>query len=49
MYTTRMYGNGRALDDNAFILADISGLTPANLEVVVNEVKGIVNTKEQGA
>lgn len=49
VYTTRMYGNGRALDDNAFILADISGLTPANLEVVVNEVKGIVNTKEQGA
>lgn len=44
VYLTKMYGNGRALDDNAFILADISGLTPATLEV---SVKGVVATKEQ--
>lgn len=47
VYLTKMYGNGRALDDNAFILADISGLTPATLEVVVKEVKGVVTTKAQ--
>ncbi|PYG88494.1 HK97 family phage major capsid protein [Ruminiclostridium sufflavum DSM 19573] len=44
VYLTKMYGNGRALDDNAFILADISGLTPATLEVSVTNV---VKTKEQ--
>lgn len=44
VYLTKMYGNGRALDDNAFILADISVLTPATLEVSVTNV---VKTKEQ--
>jgi HK97 family phage major capsid protein len=44
VYLTKLYGNGRALDDNAFILADISGLVPATLEVSVTNV---VKTKEQ--
>jgi len=44
VYLTKMYGNGRALDDNAFILADITQLVPATLEVTV---KGVVATKEQ--
>ncbi len=44
VYLTKLYGNGRALDDNAFVLADISGLLPATVEVTV---KGTVNTKEE--
>ncbi|WP_236900459.1 phage major capsid protein [Clostridium estertheticum] len=44
VYLSKMYGNGRALDDNAFILADITGMTAAVLEVAVNNV---VKTKEQ--
>lgn len=44
VYLTKLYGNGRALDDNAFILADITGLVPATLEVAVTN---IVKTKEQ--
>ncbi|MBU3153498.1 phage major capsid protein [Clostridium estertheticum] len=44
VYLTKMYGNGKALDDNAFILADITNLVPATLEV---SVKNIVKTKEQ--
>ncbi|WP_411680428.1 phage major capsid protein [Clostridium thailandense] len=44
VYLTKMYGNGRALDDNAFILLDISGITPATLEV---QVTNVVKTKEQ--
>jgi HK97 family phage major capsid protein len=44
VYLTKLYGNGRALDDNAFILADISGLEPAELTVSVTNV---VKTKEQ--
>lgn len=47
VYITRLYGNGMPLDDNAFVLADISGLTAANLEVTVNAVKGVVTTKTQ--
>jgi hypothetical protein len=39
-----MFGNGKALDDNAFILADITGMTAAVLEV---SVTNIVKTKEQ--
>lgn len=35
VYLTKMYGNGRALDDNAFILLDISNLTPAQIKVIV--------------
>ena len=44
VYTVRMYGNGRALDDNAFQLLDISGVTPADFEV---QVTNVVKTKEQ--
>lgn len=46
-YKTKMYGNGKPLDDNAFLLLDISGLKPTNLKVTVEEVKGTVKTKEQ--
>lgn len=44
VYLTKLYGNGRALDDNAFILADISGLIAASCEV---SVVNVVKTKEQ--
>jgi hypothetical protein len=44
VYLTKMFGNGRALDDNAFILADITTMTAATLEV---SVTNIVKTKEQ--
>lgn len=46
-YITKLYGNGRPLDNNAFVVADISGLTPANLKVNVGTVDGVVKTKEQ--
>ena len=42
VYITKMYGNGRALDDNAFVLANITNLVPVINEVTV---KGTVNTK----
>jgi len=35
VYLSKMYGNGRPLDDNAFLLLDISNLTPAQLKVVI--------------
>lgn len=35
VYLARMYGNGRALDDNAFILLDITNLAPAQIKVLV--------------
>lgn len=44
VYLTKMYGNGKALDDNAFILADITLMTAASLRVSVTNV---VKTKEQ--
>lgn len=44
VYLTKLYGNGRAMDDNAFVLLDISKLEPATVTVKVN---GTVNTKEQ--
>ncbi|MEG2383657.1 MAG: phage major capsid protein, partial [Oscillospiraceae bacterium] len=47
VYLTYLYGYGRAMDENAFVLADISGLVPVTQEVVVNEVKAVVKTKEQ--
>ncbi len=47
VYITKMYGNGRPLDNNAFIVADISALVPANLTVNVGTVAGVVKTKEQ--
>lgn len=34
-YAAKFTGNGRPLDNNAFVLCDISGLSPAALEVVV--------------
>lgn len=36
VYITKMYGNGRALDNNAFVVADISGLQPMKNEVVID-------------
>ncbi len=37
VYLIKLYGNGRATDENAFLLLDISGLKPAALDVrVVN-------------
>lgn len=47
MYKIKLYGNGRAMDENAFVYLDITGLTPYVQEVVVNEIKGTVKTKEQ--
>lgn len=44
VYISKLYGNGRALDNNAFILLDISELEAATIPVTV---KGTVNTKEQ--
>lgn len=49
VYITKMYGNGRPLDNNAFVVADITGLTVANLKVNVGTVDGVVKTKEQTA
>lgn len=47
VYITKMYGNGLPLDNNAFVVADITGLTAVNMQVSINEVQGIVKTKEQ--
>lgn len=47
MYLVKLYGHGEPLDNNAFVYADISGLVPTVQEVIVNEVKGTVKTKEQ--
>ena len=35
VYLTKLYGHGQALDDNAFVYADISELEPANVKVKV--------------
>lgn len=43
VYKTVLHGNGRALDDNAFILLDISGLVATPLVVTVS---GTVSTHE---
>lgn len=43
-YLTKLFAYGRATDNNATVLLDISGLSPANLKV---EVVGTVSTKEQ--
>lgn len=43
-YLTYMYGYGRAMDENAFVLTDISGLKPTIQTVTVD---GVVATKEQ--
>lgn len=42
VYLIKLYGNGRALDDNAFILLDITGLLPAELQVVVTNYEQTV-------
>lgn len=47
VYLVKLYGHGEPLDNNAFVYADISKLVPTVQEVVVNEVKGTVNTKEK--
>lgn len=44
VYITKLYGNGRALDNNAFILLDISALEDATVAV---KVKGTVSTKAE--
>lgn len=44
VYLVKLYGHGEPLDNNAFVYADISGLTPYVQEVTVT---GTVNTKEQ--
>ena len=44
VYLTKMYGNGRPLDNNAFVVADITNLKEAALPVAV---KGVVTTKAQ--
>lgn len=38
VYLTKLYGHGQALDDNAFVYADISGLKPANVQVEVTNI-----------
>jgi hypothetical protein len=35
IYLIKLYGNGRALDENAFQLLDISGLEPASISVKI--------------
>ena len=35
VYKIKLYGNGRPMDENAFILLDISGLTPYVQQVKV--------------
>lgn len=46
-YIIKLIGNGQALDDNAFMLLDITNLEDMTLNVIVKEVKGTVKTKEQ--
>lgn len=46
-YMTKLFGNGRPLDNNAFVVADISELETTNLKVNVGTVDGVVKTKEQ--
>lgn len=49
VYLTKLYGNGRALDDNAFILLDISKLTPATLKVVIEQaLRSLTVTSQAG-
>lgn len=45
VYATKLYGHGEPLDNNAFVLCDISKLEPAIQEVNVKQVKGTVTTK----
>jgi len=43
VYLIKLYGNGRALDENAFVLADISALVPTIQTVTIS---GVVATDE---
>ena len=44
VYLIKMYGHGFAVDDNAFMLLDISDLQPAHYEVeVVPSVENVEN------
>lgn len=46
VYKIKMYGNGMPLDNNAFVLADISGLQPMKQQIiVVNTDANPVKTK----
>lgn len=46
VYKIKMYGNGMPLDNNAFVVADISGLQPMQPTVIVgNTTAKPVNTK----
>lgn len=47
VYATKLYGHGEPLDNNAFVLCDISKLEPAIQEVNVKQVKGTVTTKAE--
>lgn len=38
IYRIKLYGDGRALDENAFVLADISGLVPTVQKVEVTNI-----------
>lgn len=44
VYMVKLYGHGEPLDNNAFVVADITGLKPA---VQLVSVDGVVKTKEQ--
>lgn len=45
-YKIKLYGNGMPLDNNAFVICDISGLTPLKHQVIVaNPTTNPVNTK----
>lgn len=44
VYLVKLYGHGEPLDNNAFVVADITGLKPAVRAVSVD---GVVKTKEQ--
>lgn len=46
-YKIKMFGNGRAKDNNAFQFLDITNLVGVDREVIVKEVKGVVATKAQ--
>lgn len=49
-YTIKLIANGRAINDNDFILLDISALKPANLKIKLDseELKKIVFTSAEG-
>lgn len=46
VYMAVLYGYGRALDENAFVLLNISGMVPATKKVIVQDIeKGTVTTQ----